>query len=136
VFVDYLNGGGRKIRDRKPIHALYMDPPLARVGVSEEEAKRSNKSLLVARYQMASVSRAREKGETEGLIKIIVEEDTDLIVGATVFGVGGDEVIGMLALAMQSSLEYGRIQDTVLPHPTVSELVPWVFNSLEPLPRG
>jgi pyruvate/2-oxoglutarate dehydrogenase complex dihydrolipoamide dehydrogenase (E3) component len=80
---------------------------------------------------MASVSRAKEKDETKGRIKILVNKDDDTIIGAAVFGVGGDEVIGMIALAMQAGLRYQTLQETVIPHPTVSELIPWVFSSLQ-----
>ena len=133
VFLEHLNGGSKKISLRRPIHSMFIDPPLARVGMSEEEAKRTGKSMFIATREMASINRAREKDETHGIIKLIVEKDSNLIKGATIFGVGGDEIIGMVALAMQSGLEYTKLQDTVLPHPTVAELVPWIFADLKPL---
>nr|WP_230391665.1 MULTISPECIES: hypothetical protein [unclassified Oceanispirochaeta] len=82
---------------------------------------------------MQSISRAKEKDETKGLIKLLVEEGSNLILGCTIFGVGGDEIIGMVALAMQAGLPYTKLQQTVLPHPTVSELIPWIFADLEAL---
>lgn len=82
---------------------------------------------------MQSISRAKEKDETKGLIKLLVEEGSNLILGCTIFGVGGDEIIGMVALAMQAGLPYTDLQQTVLPHPTVSELIPWIFADLEAL---
>jgi pyruvate/2-oxoglutarate dehydrogenase complex dihydrolipoamide dehydrogenase (E3) component len=130
VFNDHFAGGNKKISDRIPIHAMYIDPPLARVGMSQTEAERSGKEFLSAEMDMSSVSRAKEKSETAGKIKVVVEKDTDLILGATVFGVGGDEIIGMLAVLMQAKLPYTVLQETVIPHPTVSELIPWVFDNL------
>lgn len=82
---------------------------------------------------MANISRAKEKGETAGFIKMLVEADTGLIVGAAILGVGGDEVINMLAIVMAAGLPYTRLHAVVLVHPTVAELIPWVFDSLKPL---
>ena len=80
---------------------------------------------------MSSVSRAKEKAETGGVMQVVTEAASKKILGATIFGVGGDEIIGMLALAMQAGLPYTKLQETVLPHPTVSELVPWIFDNLK-----
>ena len=112
---------------------MFIDPPLARVGMSETEARQSGKAVRIATREMGNINRAREKDETNGLIKLLVEEETDLILGATIFGVGGDEIIGMMALAMQAGLPYTKLQETVIPHPTVSELIPWIFANLKPL---
>jgi pyruvate/2-oxoglutarate dehydrogenase complex dihydrolipoamide dehydrogenase (E3) component len=133
VFLDRLDGGSRKISDRIPIYSMFIDPPLARVGMSETEAERSGRKVLMATREMSKINRAREKDEKGGLIKLLVEEDTDLILGAIIFGVGGDEIMGMVALAMQGGLPYTKLQETVIPHPTVSELIPWVFADLRPL---
>ncbi|WP_319755613.1 mercuric reductase [uncultured Sphaerochaeta sp.] len=131
VFLSVLSGGSKKISDRIPTYSLFIDPPLARVGLSEKEAKKLKIPYLVATKEMATISRAKEKDETKGRIKILVHKTNDTIIGAAVFGVGGDEVIGMIALAMQAGLRYQTIQDTVIPHPTVAELIPWVFSSLQ-----
>jgi pyruvate/2-oxoglutarate dehydrogenase complex dihydrolipoamide dehydrogenase (E3) component len=134
VFLEHYRGtGARKMSDRTTVYSMYIDPPLARVGMSDAEARKSGRSVLVARMDMSAVSRAKEKAETAGFMKFLVDADTKQILGATIFGVGGDEIIGMLALAIQSGLPYTALQDTVLPHPTVSELVPWVFDSMSPL---
>ena len=133
VFLAQLSGGDKKISDRIPIHAMYIDPPLARVGMSETEARQSKKKVLVATREMNRINRAKEKDETNGIIKLLVEEESNLILGATIFGVGGDEIIGMIALAMQAGLPYTKLQETVIPHPTVSELVPWIFADLLPM---
>ncbi|RKX79236.1 MAG: hypothetical protein DRP87_03900 [Spirochaetes bacterium] len=135
VFLDhFLRRGGRRISDRKMTYAMHIDPPLARVGINELEAAKTGIDCLVGSMPMSSVSRAREKAETGGTIKVVVEKESKKILGATVFGVGGDEIIGMIALAMQAELPYTALQHTVIPHPTVSELVPWIFNNLKPLP--
>ncbi|TVQ37022.1 MAG: mercuric reductase [Spirochaetaceae bacterium] len=133
VFLDHLWGGSRRISDRTPIHSMFIDPPLARVGMSETEARSSDKRVLMAGMPMSKINRAREKDETAGLVKVLVEDGSNRLLGATVFGVGGDEIVGMLALAIQAGLPYTAIQDTVLPHPTVSELIPWIFADLKPL---
>jgi len=131
VFLDhYFRSGGRRVSDRHIIYSMYIDPPLARVGLSETEAKKRGHDYLVGTMEMSSVSRAQEKSETNGMMKVVVEEKTKRILGASVFGVGGDEIIGIFALAMQADLPYTRIQETVLPHPTVAELVPWLFSKL------
>ncbi|PKL05738.1 MAG: hypothetical protein CVV53_07920 [Spirochaetae bacterium HGW-Spirochaetae-9] len=85
---------------------------------------------MVSTKEMSTISRAKEKSETKGRIKILVDQRDDTILGAAVFGVGGDEIIGMLSLAMQAGLRYQSIQDTVIAHPTVAELIPWMFQDL------
>ncbi|MFW5995474.1 MAG: mercuric reductase, partial [Spirochaetia bacterium] len=114
VYMDLLKGAAsaRKISDRTPIHSMFIDPPLARVGMSEAEARESGKNVLVATRPMSRINRAREKDETDGIVKVFVDADTKHILGATIFGVGGDEIIGMLALAMQAGLPYTMLQDT------------------------
>ena len=132
VFLDsYLRGGGRKISDRIPVYSMYIDPPLARVGLNASEASRRGLKFRVGSMPMSSVSRAKEKAETGGIMQVVVDGASDRILGATIFGVGGDEIIGMLALAMQAELPYTKLQETVLPHPTVAELVPWIFTNLK-----
>ncbi|MDY0289667.1 MAG: mercuric reductase [Sphaerochaeta sp.] len=130
VYLSALAGEKRKISDRIPIYCLYMDPPLARVGLSETQARKQDIPFLVTKMQMSAISRAKEKGETKGFIKILVSPEDDSILGAAVFGVGGDEIIGMLALAMEAKLSYKHFQNTVLPHPTVAELIPFMFSNL------
>ncbi len=130
VYLSTLAGPERKVSDRIPIYCLYMDPPLARVGLSEHEARKKGIPFLVTKMQMGAISRAKEKGETKGFIKVLVSKDDDTILGAAVFGVGGDEILGMLALAMEAKLSYKHFQNTVLPHPTVAELIPFMFSNL------
>ena len=132
VFLDhYLRGGGRRISDRIPVYAMYIDPPLARVGLNASQAAKEGIDYLVGTMPMSAVSRAKEKSETRGMMQVITNPESKRILGATIFGVGGDEIIGMLALAMQAKLPYTKLQETVIPHPTVAELVPWLFSSLK-----
>jgi pyruvate/2-oxoglutarate dehydrogenase complex dihydrolipoamide dehydrogenase (E3) component len=130
VFLSMLEGGDKKVSDRIPTYSLFIDPPLARVGMTERQVIEAKIPYLVSTKDMSAVSRAKEKSETNGRIKILVDQRDDTILGAAVFGVGGDEVIGMIALAMQAGLRYQTIQDTVIPHPTVAELIPWMFQDL------
>ena len=136
VFLDhFFNQGKRRISDRTRTYAMYMDPPLARVGMNESEAVEKGIDALVGTMPMSAVSRAKEKAETSGIMKVVVEKSSGKLLGATIFGVGGDEVIGMLALAIQAGLPYSVLQDKVIPHPTVGEMVPWLFGNLEPVRR-
>lgn len=136
VFLDHFFGkGNKRISDRTMIYSMYIDPPLARVGMDETEAAKSGVDCLVGSMPMSDVSRAKEKSETWGTMKVVVEKESKKILGATIFGVGGDEIIGMLALSIQGGLPYTTLQNTVIPHPTVAELVPWIFDNLK-LPAG
>ncbi|HKL59874.1 MAG TPA: FAD-dependent oxidoreductase, partial [Sphaerochaeta sp.] len=130
VYLSALAGEKRMISERVPTYCLYMDPPLARVGLSENQARKQEIPFLVTKMQMSAISRAKEKGETKGFIKVLVSKEDDTILGAAVFGVGGDEIIGMFALAMEAKLSYTHFQNTVLPHPTVAELIPFMFSNL------
>lgn len=133
ILMHNLRGENWKVSDRTPIYAMYIDPPLGRVGLSEREALETGREMLVSRMPMSHIARAREKGETDGIAKIIVDAETDLLVGATVFGTGGDEVINMLAVVIHSRIPCKHYRRVVLAHPTVAELMPWVLDNLEPL---
>ncbi len=135
VFLDhFFKQGKRRISDRTRTYVMYIDPPLARVGMNETEAAEKGIDALVGTMPMSLVSRAKEKAETLGTMKVVVEKSSGKLLGATIFGVGGDEVIGMLALAIQAGLPYSTLQNTVIPHPTVGEMVPWLFADLKLLP--
>jgi pyruvate/2-oxoglutarate dehydrogenase complex dihydrolipoamide dehydrogenase (E3) component len=123
----------RTLDTRTVIYSMFIDPPLARVGMSETEARRSGRRVLMATMPMAHIARAREKRETHGLVKVLVDADTEEILGATVFGTGGDEVIGVFATFIQMRASYKIFRRVVFPHPTVTELMPWVLDKLEPL---
>jgi pyruvate/2-oxoglutarate dehydrogenase complex dihydrolipoamide dehydrogenase (E3) component len=131
IVLDYLFEGNRKISQRIPVYALFTDPPLGRVGLSEKEALEKGHKILKATMPMSSISRAKEMGETKGLAKLIVEVKTDKILGAAILGSGGDEVINMFAAIMHSNIPCRKYREVVLVHPTVSELMPYVLDRLE-----
>jgi pyruvate/2-oxoglutarate dehydrogenase complex dihydrolipoamide dehydrogenase (E3) component len=127
-----LDGKDRRVSDRIPARATYTDPPLAQVGMTEEEARASGRDLLIATRPMHSVGRAVERGETFGLMKAVVDAQTEQILGATIFGVGGDEAIHCILDVMYSERPYTTLTRAVHIHPTVAELIPTLFESLQP----
>lgn len=131
IVLDLLFGGTRTIAQRIPIYALFSDPPLGRVGMSEKEALASGKKVLRAIRPMSKIARAREMGETHGFAKLLVDADTDLIIGAAILGPGGDEIVNMFAAIMHSDIPCRSYREVVLVHPTVSELMPWALDGLE-----
>jgi pyruvate/2-oxoglutarate dehydrogenase complex dihydrolipoamide dehydrogenase (E3) component len=128
-----LDGGSRKVTDRIPIYGLFTDPPLGRLGMTETEARRAGYKLLIGRLPMTDVARAREKGETQGLMKVLVDANSKEILGAAVLGVGGDEAVQSLVDAMYAHLPYTVVQHGVHIHPTVSELIPTLLGELTPI---
>ncbi len=134
IFLDhYLGKGNRKISDRIITYAMYTDPPLGRVGMSEAEARKSGKKVLMATRSMKNISRAREKNEMNGMIKILVDADSLKFLGVTILGVGGDEIISMFNPLIMAGVTTTQLRKTVLPHPTVAELMPWILDDLAPL---
>ncbi|PHN01800.1 mercuric reductase [Flavilitoribacter nigricans] len=131
IVLDLLNGGNRKISDRIPIYALFSDPPLGRVGLSEKAARQAGRKFLKSTKPMQEISRAKEMGATRGFAKLLVDPESSLIIGATVFGPGGDEIINMFAAIMYSQIPCYEYRKVVLVHPTVSELMPWMLDGLE-----
>ena len=128
-----FSNAGRKYTDRLPAYALYTDPPLGRVGMSEVEIRNSGLKALVGKRPMSRVARAVEKGETRGFLKIHVEEGSKRILGAALLGTGADESVHSLLDAMYSRIPYTEFQRHVRIHPTVSELLPTVLETLAPL---
>jgi pyruvate/2-oxoglutarate dehydrogenase complex dihydrolipoamide dehydrogenase (E3) component len=128
-----LKGESRRLSDRIPVHALYIDPPLAHVGMSETEVRRSGKPALIGKRAMTRVSRAIEKGETFGFIKVLVDRESQHIIGATIFGTGGDEAIHAVLSAMYAHQRASFMTHSMYIHPTVAELIPTVFGELKPL---
>jgi len=127
-----LDGADRKLSDRILGYALYTDPPLGRVGMSESEARKSGRKLLVSKRPMTRVGRAIEKSETQGFMKIVADADTRKILGAAILGTGGDEAIHGILDMMNADVDYGVLQWAVPIHPTVSELIPTVLGDLKP----
>jgi pyruvate/2-oxoglutarate dehydrogenase complex dihydrolipoamide dehydrogenase (E3) component len=132
VAANLLDGGSRRVSDRIPAYALYIDPPLGRAGLTESEARRRGHSVLVGRRPMSRVGRAVEKGETAGVMKIVVDAKSEEILGAAVFGTGGDEVIHGVLDAMYARAPYPVLQRAMHIHPTVSEYVPTLLGELSP----
>ena len=128
-----LANARRKVSDRIPIYGLFIDPPLGRVGMTVEQARKSGARLLVGKRLMVNVSRAVERGESQGFMKVVVDADTRRILGAAVLGVTGDEVVHSLVDAMYAGLTAEQVAHGVRIHPTVSELLPTVLGELRPV---
>jgi pyruvate/2-oxoglutarate dehydrogenase complex dihydrolipoamide dehydrogenase (E3) component len=133
VAANLLDGGSRRLSDRITTYALFTDPPLGRIGMSEAEVRASGRAALVATLPMTRIGRARERGETGGFLKVLVDAQTQVILGAALLGIEADEVVQLLLLAMAAGLPYTRIQQTMWIHPTVTELLPTLFDGLKPL---
>ena len=133
VAANLLDDDPRKISDRVPTYALYIDPPLGRAGMTVEQVRRSGRKALVGKRPMTRVGRAVEKGETQGFMKVLVDAETNEILGAAILGVGGDEVIHSLLDIMSAKDPYTAISRTMHIHPTVSELVPTMLQEMTPL---
>ena len=127
-----FNADHRRVSDRIMAYALYIDPPLGRCGMTDVAIRKSGRSALAVKYPMSQVSRADEKGETQGFIKISVDAETKQILGAAILGVGGDEVIHVLLDAMYAKTPYTVIQRAMHIHPTVSEYLPTILAKLAP----
>jgi len=133
VAANLLDSDPRKVSDRITAYAMYIDPPLARVGMTQAEAVQSGRRLLVATRPMTRVGRAVEKGESQGFMKVIVDADNGAILGASILGVTGDEVVHSLLDVMYARAPYTTITRAMHIHPTVSELVPTLLQDLKPL---
>jgi len=133
VAANLFDGENRKVSDRLLGYALYIDPPLGRVGMSETEAKKSGRKVLVSRLPMARVGRAVEKGETQGLMKFIADADTREILGAAILGTSGDESIHGVLDMMNAGATYDQLRWAVPIHPTVSEFWPTVVLGMKPI---
>ncbi|WP_458316312.1 FAD-containing oxidoreductase [Mycolicibacterium brisbanense] len=133
VAANLLDDDPRRVSDRVPTYALYIDPPLGRAGLTVDQVRASGRKALVAKRPMTRVGRAVEKGETQGFMKVVVDAETEEILGAAILGVGGDEVIHSILDIMTAKLPYTAISRTMHIHPTVSELVPTLLQDLQPL---
>ena len=133
VAANLLDNDPRRVSDRIPCYAMYMDPPLARIGLTESEVRATGKPALIATRAMTRVNRALEKGESLGFMKVLVDADTKKILGASLFGVGCDEAIHCLLDTMYADAPYTTVLRAVHIHPTVSELIPTLLGDLKPL---
>jgi pyruvate/2-oxoglutarate dehydrogenase complex dihydrolipoamide dehydrogenase (E3) component len=121
------------VSDRITTHALCIDPPLGRAGMTAAQVRASGRRALVGTRPMTRVGRAVEKGETQGFMKIVVDADTEKILGAAILGVGGDEAIHAILDVMSADAPYTTLSRTVHIHPTVSELIPTILQEMSPL---
>ncbi len=133
VAANLLENDPRRVSDRITAYALYIDPPLGRAGMTEAQVRKSGRKALKASRPMTRVGRAYEKGETQGFMKILVDAETQEILGASILGVEGDEVIHCILDVMYARKPYTVIQRAVHIHPTVSELIPTMLDDLKPL---
>jgi pyruvate/2-oxoglutarate dehydrogenase complex dihydrolipoamide dehydrogenase (E3) component len=133
VAANLLDGDPRRVSDRVTTYALYIDPPLGRAGMTADEVRKSGRNAVVGKRPMTRVGRAVEKGETQGFMKVVVDAETNEILGAAILGVGGDEVVQDILDVMTAKLPYTAISRTMHIHPTVSELVPTLLQEMTPL---
>ena len=133
VVANLFDRDPRRISDRIPCYALFIDPALGRIGSSEAEARASGRKVLHAKLAMQRVGRAREAGETQGFMKVLVDADSKLLLGAAILGLNGDEVVHSLLDVMAAAQPYTVISRAMHIHPTVSELVPTLLQQLQPL---
>ena len=133
VGANLLDGDHRRVSERITAYALYTDPPLGRAGMTEAEVRKSGRKALVGKRSMTRVGRAVEKGETQGFMKILVDAETKMILGASLLGIECDEVIHSLLDIMYAKAPYTVVQRAMHIHPTVSELIPTILGELKPL---
>jgi pyruvate/2-oxoglutarate dehydrogenase complex dihydrolipoamide dehydrogenase (E3) component len=133
VAANLLSGDQRRVTDRITTYAVFIDPPLARAGMTETEVRRSGRKALIGKREMTRVGRAVEKGETQGFMKVMVDADTHKILGAAILGTGGDEAIHCILDTMYADAPYTVLQRAVHIHPTLSELIPTMLGDLQPL---
>ncbi len=133
VAANLFDHDARRISDRIPCYALFIDPPLGRVGMNEDEARNSGRRVLAGKMAMTRVGRAREAGETQGFMKVLVDADSRKLLGAAILGLNGDEIVHSLLDVMYAGAPYTTIQRAMHIHPTVTELVPTLLGNLQPL---
>jgi pyruvate/2-oxoglutarate dehydrogenase complex dihydrolipoamide dehydrogenase (E3) component len=133
VAANLLDNDQRRVSDRITAYALYTDPPLGRAGMTEAEVRKTGKPALISTLAMEDVSRAFEKGETKGFMKILVDRDSKQILGASFLGLAGDEVIHCVLDVMYAKAPYTVMQRAMHIHPTVSEFIPTMMDDLKPL---
>lgn len=133
LFDGDVPGGKRTVSDRALTYALFTDPPLGRVGLTEQQALDRGINLLKATRPMDRISRAKEMGKTDGFVKLLVDGDTDQIIGAAILGANGDEIVNIFTAVMHSGVPCTEYRSVVFVHPTISELMPWILDDLHPV---
>ncbi len=130
VAANLLDGAQRSVADRIPVYALFTDPPLGRVGMTEAQARAAGHRVRIGKRMMTRVSRAVEKGESQGSMRVVVDADTERILGAAILGPGGDEAVHFILSAMVAQAPYQQLAQTMAIHPTVAELIPTILGEL------
>ena len=133
IAANLLDGAQRRVSSRIPGYALFTDPPLGRVGMTDAQARASGRPLLISKRPMTRVGRAVERDETQGFMKVIADADTRRILGAAILGVGGDEAIHGVLDLMNADQPFDTLKWAVPIHPTVSELLPTLVGDLKPI---
>jgi pyruvate/2-oxoglutarate dehydrogenase complex dihydrolipoamide dehydrogenase (E3) component len=133
IAANLFDGEERRVEDRITTYALFIDPPVGRAGVSETEARKKGIKALVTKMPMADVGRAYERSETKGFMKIIVDAETRQVIGAALLGIEGDEIVQGLLDMMYAKAPYTVIRRAMHIHPTVYEMIPYMFDQLQPL---
>ena len=123
----------RRVSDRITAYGLFIDPPLGRIGLTEREVRASGRKALIGKMAMSRIGRARERSETQGFMKVLIDAQTERILGAAILGIGGDEIVHSLLDVMYADAPYTVIQRAMHIHPTVSELIPTMLGDLKPL---
>ncbi len=133
LVANMFDGEARRISDRITAYGLFIDPPLGRVGMTEREVRASGRKALMATIPMARVGRARERSETDGFMKILVDAETKRILGASLLGTEGDEAVQSVLNVMYADAPYTIITRGMHIHPTVTELIPTLLEGLQPI---
>lgn len=133
VAANIFDNNPRRKSDRIMCYGLFIDPALGRVGMTESQARASDRNVLIGKRSMDRIARAKEKGETKGFMKVLIDADTDKILGAAILGIEGDEIIHSILDIMYADEPYTTIRDAVHIHPTVSELIPTMLENLKSL---
>ena len=133
LVANMFDGDRRRVSDRILAYGLFIDPPLGRAGMTEGEVRQSGRAALIGKMMMARIGRARERGETQGFMKILIDAETEKILGAAVLGIGGDEVIHSVLDITYAGAPYTVISRATHIHPTVTELIPTMLQDLKPL---
>ena len=133
IAANLLDDDPRRVSDRILAYAVFIDPPLGRVGMTEREVRASGREALIGKRPMTRVARAVERGETQGFMKILIDARSQQILGASLLGIGCDEIVHSLIDVMYAKAPYTTIQRAMHIHPTVTELIPTMLGELQPL---
>ena len=131
IRTNLIEHGKASITDRIVPYTVFIDPQLGRVGLSETEAKQQGKNFKIAKMPMNYVARALEVDEPRGVMKVIVDPDTKLILGCAILSIEGGEIMSMLQIAMMGKLPYNALEEGVFAHPTLAESLNNLFGMIE-----